>query len=232
LGETSNRPEALQKFPAVLDDPEIRKHISSLTVHGYDWDKFSTLSDLHNKYPDLPIWQTEVCYARVGNMPTNEPPDRQLLLPVYDFSDGEFWGNMIMNDMKNWVSVWVYWNMILDQNGGPWLVSDVHGDPDDNRQHPVVIINQITKEVTYTGLYYYLAHFSRFIRPGAYRINCSGGSSQLNFAGFLNIDGNIVLNVINNGNEVECKISWNNKMAIQRFKAHSITTLRWGSSNS
>jgi hypothetical protein len=36
-----------------------------------------------------------------------------------------------------------------------------------------------------------------------------------------------VLNVINNGDESECKISWDNKMANQKFKAHSITTLMW-----
>jgi glucosylceramidase len=230
LGETSTRPEALQKFPEILNDPEVRKYISSIAVHGYDWNKFSTLTELHSKYPDIPIWQTEVCYARVGDQPTNEPPDRQLQLPVYDFSDGEYWGNMIINDMKNWVSAWIYWNMILDQNGGPWLVSDEHGDPDNNRQHPVVIVNQNTKEVTYTGLYYYLAHFSKFIRPGACRIDCSGGSSQLNFVGFQNADGSIILNVINNGDEVNCKISWNNKMASQRLKAHSITTLKWNGS--
>ena len=46
--------------------------------------------------------------------------------PVYEFSDGEFWGNMIMNDMKNWVSGWIYWNMILDQDGGPWLISPMN----------------------------------------------------------------------------------------------------------
>jgi glucosylceramidase len=230
LGETSNRPEALQKFPDVLNDPAIRKHINSLTVHGYDWDKFSTLTDLHNRFPDLPIWQTEVCYARVEDKPTNEPPDRQLRVPVYEFSDGEFWGNMIMNDMKNWVSAWIYWNMILDENGGPWLVSTVHGDPDYNFQHPVVIINRTTREVTYTGLYYYLAHFSKFIRPGAYRISCSGGTPQLNFAGFKNTDGSIVLNVINNGDIATCKILWNNKMAIQKLNSHSITTFRWNGS--
>ena len=218
------------KFPDVLNDPDVRKEVSSLTVHGYDWDKFSTLTDLHNKYPDIPIWQTEVCYARFGGVPSNEPPDRHLPLPVYDFSDGEFWGNMIMNDMKNWVSVWVYWNMILDQDGGPWLVSDEHGDPDNNRQHPVVIINRATKEVTYTGLYYYLAHFSKFVRPGAYRINCIGGSSTLNYAGFLNSDGTLILNIINNGDETDCRISWKAKMAIQKLKAHSITTLKWDSS--
>lgn len=227
LGETANRPEAIQKFPAALEDPEVRKSIASLTVHGYDWDKFSTLTELHLKYPDIPIWQTEVCYARVGNKPTNEPPGGPDHLPFYEFSDGEYWGNMIMNDLKNWVSVWVYWNMILDQEGGPWLISEEHGDPDDNRQQPVVIINRNTKEVTYTGLYYYLAHFSKFVRPGAYRIDCTGGSPQLNFAAFLNSDGKVVLNIINNGDDTESKMLWNNEMAILKLKSHSITTLVW-----
>ncbi|MCE5345167.1 MAG: hypothetical protein LLG13_02600 [Bacteroidales bacterium] len=226
MGETCTRPEGLEKFPPVLNDSEVRKHISSLTVHGYDWDNFSALTELHNKFPDIPIWMTEVCYATFCCIPSGGPDK----CPVYEFSDGEFWGNMIMNDMKNWVSGWIYWNMILDQNGGPWLTSPIHGDPDPNPQHPVVIINRETKDVTYTGLFYYLAHFSKFVKPGAYRINCTGGSSSLNFVGFLNTDGNIVLNVINNGDETDCKISWSNKMTIQKLKAHSITTLKWDNS--
>jgi glucosylceramidase len=231
LGETSNRPEALEKFPDILSDPEIRKQINSLTVHGYDWNQFSALTELHNRFPDIPIWQTEVCYARVNDTPSNEPPDRPLPLPVYEFSDGEYWGNMIMNDMKNWVSAWIYWNMILDQDGGPWLISEKHGDPDNNKQHPVVIIDRNTKKVTYTGLYYYLSHFSRFIKPGAYRINSTGGTSSLNFTGFINTDGSIILNIINNSDETDCKIAWNSKMAVQKLKAHSVTTLKWDGSN-
>ena len=95
---------------------------------------------------------------------------------------------------------------------------------------PVVIINRNTKEVTYTGLYYYLAHFSKFVKPGAYRIECTGGTPKLNFAGFENTDGSIALNIINNGDETECKISWMNKMVVQTLKANSITTLKWDSS--
>ena len=68
-------------------------------------------------------------------------------MPVYEFSDGEFWGNMIMNDMKNWVSGWIYWNMILDQNGGPWLVSVEHGDPDDNRSIRLLLLTEIPKKL-------------------------------------------------------------------------------------
>ncbi len=212
LGETCFRYDGLLKFPAVMDDPEAGKYISKLAVHGYDWGKFSSLTDLHNRYPDLPIWMAEICYVK---------------RPVHEFSDGEFWGNMIMDDLKNWVSGWIYWNMILDQDGGPWLTSPEHSDPDNNHQHPVVIIDRDTKEVTFTGLFYYLAHFSKFVRPGANRIQCTGGSSQLNFVGFQNNDGTIVLNVINNGIETDCKISWHNKTTIQRLRAHSITTFRW-----
>jgi glucosylceramidase len=223
FGETSNRPEAMQKFPPALDDAALQNDIHSLTVHGYDWNKFSTLTDLHNRYPHLPIYQTEVCYAMPNNIPSHGPKK----MPVYEFSDGEFWGNMIVNDIKNWVCAWIYWNMILDENGGPWLVSTEHGDPDNNKQHPVVIINRSTKEVTYTGLYYYLSHFSKFVRPGAKRIDCTGGSKQLNFVGFENADNSIVINVINNGDETNCKINWNGNSFIQNFSAHSMTTLKW-----
>jgi len=223
LGETCVRGEALEKFPAILSDPEIRNHIHAVTVHGYDWKDFAKLTEFHNKFPDIPVWMTEICYATMCCIPENGPAK----VPVYEFSDGEFWGNMIMNDLKNYVSGWIYWNMILDQNGGPWLVSPEHGDPDNNPQHSVVIINRAAGKVTYTGLYYYLAHFSRFIRPGAYRINSSGGIDKLNFAAFRNTDGTIVLNVINNSDEIKCKIKWYNKMTTQKFKAHSITTIIW-----
>jgi glucosylceramidase len=227
FGETSSRPEAMLKFPSALDDPTLQKNIHSLTVHGYDWDKFSTLTTLHNRYPGLPIYQTEVCYA----LPNNVPPDGPKKMPVYEFSDGEFWGNMIINDMKNWVSAWIYWNMILDENGGPWLVSIEHGDPDNNKQHPVVIVNRATQEITYTGLYYYLSHFSKFVRPGAKRIDCIGGSGKLNFAGFQNTDNSIVLNIINNGEGTECRIKWNKQSFVQNLPAHSITTLKWNGNN-
>ena len=37
----------------------------------------------------------------------------------------------------------------------------------------------------------------------------------------------IALNIINNCAETECKISWKGDMAVQKLKAHSITTLKW-----
>ena len=228
LGETCTRDEGLRKFPLVVADTLIRKQISTFTVHGYDFDdsKFASTTRLHNLVPEIPIWMTEVCYAGNSLCPKIYPFERKW--PVTHFEDGELWGNMIVNDMKNWVSGWIYWNMILDQNGGPWLVAVDRGDPEDNFQHSVVMVNRDSKEVTYTGLYYYLEHFSKFVRPGAYHIKTTGGTDKLNFVGFKNTDGGLVLNVVNNGASSDCIVKWKGKTTAVKFKAHSITTLKWG----
>jgi glucosylceramidase len=89
------------------------------------------------------------------------------------------------------------------------------------------MVNRETKEVTYTGLYYYLAHFSKFVRPGAFRIKTEGGTDKLNFVGFKNPDGTLILNVINNGASTECQIICKGKIGTAKFKSHSITTLKW-----
>ena len=118
-------------------------------------------------------------------------------LPSYDFEDGDFWGNEILSDLEHDASAWIYWNMILDEKGGPWLVSPVHNDPDPNVEHPIVIVDRRTKKVTYTGLYYYLAHFSRFIRPGSVRIGATGGSKGIRCAAFRTPDRHIVAQLLN-----------------------------------
>jgi glucosylceramidase len=75
-------------------------------------------------------------------------------------------------------------------------------------------------------LYYYLTHFSRFIRPGAYRIGSSGGSEQLNFTAFKNPDGSVILVVINNGGEIKSTVSISGMTGLLDMPAHSVTTLQ------
>src|SRR5215470_17542209 len=64
-------------------------------------------------------------------------------------------------------------------------------NPDPNIQHPVVIINKTTHEITYTGTYYYLAHFSKFVRPGTIRVQTTGRAQGLRVMSFLTPDGGI-----------------------------------------
>src|SRR5438309_4245205 len=158
LSEAPERNEAYRNYPIVLDDAAARKYVAVAPYHGYDFKDYAEIAELHRKYPDIPLWMTEGCYAYEAGTP------KSMSLPRYDFEDGDFWGTHIFNDLEAHASAWIYWNMILDEKGGPWSVSYVHGNPDPNIQHPVVIIDREKKKVTYTGLYYYLAHFIKFVR--------------------------------------------------------------------
>jgi glucosylceramidase len=219
--DSHNREVGLKHFPAMLSDPGVKRYISTISLHGYQWDKQGSgaMSKLHEMFPDMSIWQSEVCYAKTIDKQT---------MPVYGFEDGDRWGRMILGDVNNWASGWIYWNAILDQNGGPWLVSVEHGNPEDNPQHPVVIVNTETGAVEYPGLYWYLAHFSRYVRPGFHRVASTGPVADLTYAAFTGPRGERVLEVINSGTQARrfnIREGW--QAAEVEQPARSIATYLW-----
>ncbi len=222
LSEAPERDEAYRNYPIVLDDPAARKYVAVAPYHGYDFKDYSEIAKLHEKYPDIPLWMTEVCYAYEAGTP------KSFSLPRYEFEDGDFWGTQIFNDLEAQASAWIYWNMILDEKGGPWSVSYVHGNPDPNIQHPVVIIDRQTKKVMYTGLYYYLAHFSKFVRPGAVRVKTSGSQDGIRAMAFKRPGDGMVLEVMNSRKEdAETAILWQGRVLKLRLPAVSIITALW-----
>jgi len=211
--EASTRAEAGKEYPTVLDDPGARKYVGSLAYHGYDFKNFEAIAELHRRYPNLPLWMTEICWVK---------------LPVYEFSDGDYWGNQIVSDLEAGASAWIYWNMILNDHGGPWLVSVIHGDPDPNIQHPVVIINPATQEVTYTGLYYYLAHFSKFVRPGSVRIATRGSAEGIRCLAFKGAKGEVVAELLNSRkSDAPVTLGWHGREISLNLPAISISTITW-----
>jgi glucosylceramidase len=223
LCESNDREIGFKEYPGVLRSPGTREFISSLSLHGYGWDHQGSghLGKLHGMFPDLPLWQSEVCYAYV----IDKKP-----MPVHGFEDGDRWGRMIIADIENWASGWIYWNMILDHNGGPWLISEKHGNPKKNDQHPVVIVDTERKQVEYPGLYWYLAHFSKFVRPGAVRVRCEGRPQGVSAVAFTGSGGTKVLEVVNsNRSAVEFAVREGGKSAAVTLPAMSIGTLLWGS---
>ncbi len=222
LSEAPTRDNAYRNYPTVLDDPGARKYVAALPYHGYDWTNFDEIADLQRRYPDLPLWMTEICHAYEVDDPVSMP------IPRYDFQDGEFWGGQIFSDLEAGASAWIYWNMILDENGGPWAISPVHGNPNPNAQHPVVIINRQTRQVTLTGLYYYLAHFSKFVRPGSVRVKTGGSRKYERCIAFKRPDGRMVAEIMNQG-EFDDTVSllWRGRTLDVPVPADSITTLIW-----
>ena len=97
----------------------------------------------------------------------------------------------IIGCLNNWVDGWVDWNMVLDKQGGPnwkknWCIAPVIVDPEKD-------------EVYFTPLYYVMAHFSKFIRPGAKIIEVTNSDPALMVAAAENPDTSISVVVFNEG---------------------------------
>ena len=92
-------------------------------------------------------------------------------------------------DLNNWASGWVDWNLLVDERGGPnhvgnFCIAPITGD---TRTGKLIFMNS----------YYYIGHFSKFIRPGAKRILCSSNSDDLLATAFVNPDGSVATVVMN-----------------------------------
>ena len=85
--------------------------------------------------------------------------------------------------------------MVLDTQGGPnwfknWCVAPV-------------IVKPETDEVYFTPIYYTLAHFSKFIRPGAKRIGLTTSDTELLVTAAKNPDGSIAVVLFNEGTKAK-----------------------------
>jgi glucosylceramidase len=80
----------------------------------------------------------------------------------------------------------------------------------------------------YMASYYYIGHFSKFVRPGARRIACTVAKDELLATAFLNPDGSVATIVMNATDKpLEIKVWVAGKAVPAELPAHSIATLVW-----
>ncbi len=78
----------------------------------------------------------------------------------------------------------------------------------------------------YMNSYYYIGHFSKYIRPGAKRIACSSSRAQLLVTAFQNPDGKIAVVVMNGGDtRVDYRLYVGGQAVETKSLPHSIETL-------
>jgi glucosylceramidase len=74
--------------------------------------------------------------------------------------------------------------------------------------------------------YYYIGHFSKFIRPGAKRIISSSSTDRLMTTAFVNKDGKIAVVILNFSDQAQSFNLWlGGKNAKSTSPAHSIITV-------
>lgn len=172
-----NRGIMYQWAKAVYGDPEAAKYIWGMGYHWYSGDHFDNPRLVHETFPEKKLLFTEGCvfpfdWAQIDN-----------------WNWGEQYARSMIMDLNNWSVGWVDWNLLLDEKGGPNHVSNFCFAP--------VIADTRDGGLHYMNSFYYIGHFSKFIRPGAKRIVSSSNCDELRCTAFLNPDGWIVVIVLN-----------------------------------
>ncbi|WP_353736990.1 hypothetical protein [Bacillus sp. CMF12] len=88
---------------------------------------------------------------------------------VRPLSSGERYGRNIIGDLNNHLEAWIDWNLVLNEEGGPYHVGNYCDAP--------VIVDTKKDEVHYNSSYYYIGHFSKFIKPVARRIGSQASNN-------------------------------------------------------
>jgi glucosylceramidase len=191
----------------VLADKKAKPYIAGVAWHCYSGDP-SAQSRVRDAHPDKETYFTE-CAGGEGNAVWRET------LP---------WNvrNLIIGATRHWAKGVLMWNLALDENYGPHLggCGDCRG---------VVIINSKTGEVTRNLDYYALAHASRFVRPGARRIESTTGEGRLESVAFQNADDNsIVLIVLNSAANVRrFSVSFGGQVFEYSLPGTGVATFVW-----
>ncbi len=201
-----NRGIMYQRAKVVYDDPEASKYVWGTGFHWYVGDHFENVKLHAEAFPDKNLLFTEGC-AYPFNLDS-----------INEWHWGETYGKSIINDLNNGAAGWVDWNILVDETGGPNHVNNFCFAP--------LIGNTKTGELLYMNSFYYLGHFSKFIRPGAKRIICSSNDDDLWATSFINSDGTIAT-VVQNATKTEKEFGvWvENKMIKTKSPANSIMTI-------
>ena len=177
-----NRDLIVQRAQTIFDDPDAAKYAWGIAFHWYeDWSGGTQMYDnvalVKQRYPDKHILFTEGTPATFDST-------------AYDrWALGEAYGRSMIHDFNSGTEGWTDWNILLDERGGPNHVGNFCFAP--------IHADTRTGKLIYTNSYYYIGHFSKFIRPGAKRILASPSRSMLLTTAFVNGDGKVVVVVMN-----------------------------------
>ena len=199
-----NKERVVERARVMMEDKAASEYINGIAFHWYSGDHFEQLEMIHKLYPNVDLVFSEGCYEySLGQSDT--------------VKIGEKYAHDMIGNFNNYCNIFCDWNMLLDENGGPNHVSNFCDAP--------IMADTKTDKIYIHDSYYYIGHFSKFIKKGAKRIGSSKWSDILDTVSFKNPDGEIVTIVLNRSDEnVEFSILIGNQKADLTSEAHSIAT--------
>lgn len=188
---------------ATLGEWDIKKFCKAIAWHGYVGDP-ARATEVHDAHPDID------CYWTEGGPGWDDP--------AYA-TNWTVWGHSFTGFLRNWCRGLTGWNLALDEVGRPNIGPFNCGG--------LVTINSATKEVSYSGQFWALSQFSRFVRRGAGRFQSLGDYKDLAHVAFQNPDGSKVVVLTNSGTTRTISLELDSWQAEVQLEPNSLTTLVW-----
>lgn len=192
----------------VLRDPVASKYVAAVAWHCYGGD-VAAQSLVHDAFPDKDAYLTE-CSG--GDWE-----------PVKSGGLTFLAREQIIRTSRHWARGALLWNLALDERKGPFAggCKTCRG---------VVTINSADGSITRNDEYYALAHASRFVRQGAWRIGSSVGGDGIDNVVFENADDGSMVMVVTNSAAAPRQFSVGHAGKVFHYTApaRSLITLTWG----
>lgn len=194
---------------ATLSVPGAEKAVGGFAVHWYTGDHFDALRAVRERWQEKELWFSEGCveYSRFDGM---SPRDK-----------AEMYAHDILGNLNAGINGSIDWNLILDAAGGPNHVGNYCEAP--------IMLNEAENDFAIQSEYYYIGHFSRFIRPEAVCLASSSYASAIEAAAFENRDGSKAAVILNRSDHaLPVSVTEDGEKGYTfDMAAHTIATLVW-----
>ena len=173
--------------------------VSYICFHWYSQKDFEQLDIVHQKYPNLHLVMSEGCVELL----LDENKEKS----IGDFSHATKYIHQIINDLSHFTEGYIDWNLSLDSRGGPNHVGNYCEAP--------IMISE-NGEMKFNYSYYAIAHFSKFIEPGSYRIKSSCNNNEIEHICYQKRDGALVFAIFNNSENTHYLLNpLDNKLVVE-----------------
>jgi glucosylceramidase len=191
---------------AILGDAGVRNDplFGGIAWHDY-FGEPAVGTQVHNQYPNVKQFSTE---HSGGTWVSNQHNE--------DMGD-------IVEHARNWSSSIVKWSLALNQNMGP------HNGGCGTCTGLITVQEGGSRagQVDYTIEYYTTGHLTKFVKPGAHRIDSTANGTVQNVA-YRNPDGSKALIAHNGGTSSQSiRVNWGNQSFTYTLPARTSATFTW-----
>ncbi len=173
-----NKDRMLARGTETIATARAARYVAGVAFHWYTGDHFENVAMTARRFPALKMLFTEGCveYSRFA--------------ATGDVQKAEMYAHDIMGNLNTGMHGFIDWNLLLNAEGGPNHVGNYCDAP---------VMATTGGGVQKHASYYYIGHFSRYIRPGAVRIGLSRFTDAVEATAFQNTDGSIAAVLLNRG---------------------------------